>query len=202
MAGVLERKLPRLSVELFRRFVAARPDEEHWELIDGVAMKMAPPTLAHQCIASNLQRLLHAALEQHAPGLTVLQRVGVNLAPLVECYDPEPDVVVIDSETAEQPGERYANRFYLVAEIVSASDRADIESKRAVYKLHESCKCILIVQQDRCAVGIDLRTDDGWNETVLTTPDDVLDIPDFGLQCKVSELYRGTALQPRKAPHR
>ena len=64
MFGVQQRKPPRLSVELFRRFVDNRPDEEHWELIDGVAMMMAPPTVAHQCIASNLQRLLYAALEK------------------------------------------------------------------------------------------------------------------------------------------
>jgi len=136
MAGVPQRKPPRLSVELFRGFLEGRPDEERWELIDGVAVMMAPPTLAHQRIASNFQLLLHAALESHAPTLTVYQRAGLNLAPPVEYYDPEPDVVVIDSDASENPGERYANRFYLVAEIVSASDRAYAESKRGVYKLH------------------------------------------------------------------
>ncbi|MFL6946793.1 MAG: Uma2 family endonuclease [Xanthobacteraceae bacterium] len=90
MAGAPQRKPPRLSVELFRGFVDGRPDEEHWELIDGVAIMMAPPTVAHQCIASNLQRVLYAALERHAPTLSVFQRTGVNLAPAVEYYDPEP----------------------------------------------------------------------------------------------------------------
>ncbi|MFL4976948.1 MAG: hypothetical protein ACJ8FV_00615 [Xanthobacteraceae bacterium] len=47
MIGVQQRKPPRLSVELFRRFLDSRPDEEHWELIAGVAMMMAPPTVAH-----------------------------------------------------------------------------------------------------------------------------------------------------------
>jgi Uma2 family endonuclease len=199
MAGVSQRKPPRMSVDLFRRFVQGRPEEEHWELIDGVAMMMAPPTLAHQCIASNLQRLLHNALENHAPTLSVFQRAGVNLAPAVQDYDPEPDIVVIDSDAVERPGERYASRFYLVAEIVSASDRVDVESKRAVYKLHESCRCILTVQQDRCEVRVDIRADDGWKDQVLSKPDDLLTLPDFGLQCKLADLYRGTALQPRKA---
>src|SRR5215211_7000780 len=139
VAGAPQRKPPRMSVELFRRFVESRPDEEHWELIACVAMMMAPPTVAHQCIASNLQRLLYAALENHAPTLSVLQRTGLNLGPAVEDYDPEPDVVVIDSDVSEQPGERYANRFYLVAEIVSTSDRVNVTKKRTVYRLHESC---------------------------------------------------------------
>jgi Uma2 family endonuclease len=199
MAGALQRKPPRLSVEVFRGFLEGRPDEERWELIDGVAVMMAPPTLAHQRIASNLQRLLHTALESHAPTLTVYQRVGVNLAPAVEYYDPEPDIVVIDDEASEKPGERYANRFYLVAEIVSASDRPYVESKREVYRLHEACKCILTIQQDRFEVRVDVRTDDGWKEQVLTKRDDLLVLADFGLRCNVSDLYRGTALQPRKA---
>jgi len=202
MAGAPQRKPPRMSIEVFRGFLEGRPDEEHWELIDGVAMMMAPPTLAHQVIAGNVQMLLNAALENHAPALISCQRAGVNLSPAVEDYDPEPDVVVIDGELAERPGERYAGRFYLVAEIVSVSDRVDIAKKRAVYQLHESCRCILTVQQDRCEVRVDTRSDNGWNEQVLTRPDDLLELPDFGLACKVADLYRGTALQPRQKPKR
>src|SRR5262245_45894902 len=195
-----QRTLPRMSIEAFRRFVEHTPDEQHWELIDGVAMMMAPPTVAHQIIAANLQFLLNNALENHDPTLFSCQRVGVNLAPAVDDYDPEPDVVVIDSEIGERPGERYAGRFHLVAEIVSASDRVDVQKKRAVYRRHESCRCIIIVQQDRCEVRVDTRTGDGWSEHVLTRLDEMLELPDFGLKCKISDVYRGTALQPRQNP--
>src|SRR5262245_9964308 len=107
----------RMSVELFRSFVQGRPDEEHWELINGVAMMMAPPTRAHQRIASNLERLLNDALESHSPTLVAYQRVGVNLGPNVQDYDPEPDVTVVDAESEDK---RYSDRFYLAAEIVSS----------------------------------------------------------------------------------
>jgi len=40
----------RMSVERFRRFYAGRPDEERWELINGVATKLARSTLPHQRI--------------------------------------------------------------------------------------------------------------------------------------------------------
>jgi Uma2 family endonuclease len=46
----------------FRAFQARRPDHERWELLGGVAMMMTPPTIAHNQIASNLERLLNAAL--------------------------------------------------------------------------------------------------------------------------------------------
>ncbi len=202
MAGIAQRNPPRLSVELFRGFLEGRPDEEHWELIDGVAVMMAPPTLVHQWIASNLQRILYDALESFAPTLAVYQRAGINLGPSIEYYDPEPDVVVIDADANQDPNRRYADRFYLAAEIVSTSDRTYVESKRGVYKQHETCKCILTVQQDRFEVRVDLRTSAGWQEQLLTKPDDLLALPEFGLRCKLSDLYRGTALQPRQAPKR
>ena len=202
MASASVRIPSRMSLGQFRRFVEGRPDKERWELIHGVAMMMTPPTLAHQRIASNLERLLLDALESHAPTKTAFQAIGVNLGPAVDDYDPEPDVVVTDLDTAETPGERYADRFYLAAEIVSASDRVDVESKREAYKLHGSCTCILTVRQDRFEVRIDLRTDAGWSEQVLKKPDDILALPAFGLRCKLSELYRGTPLLPRQPRQR
>jgi Uma2 family endonuclease len=184
----------RMSVELFRSFVEGRPDEEHWELINGVAMMMAPATRAHQRIGSNLETLLNDALQNHSPTLVAYQRLGVNIGPDVQDYDPEPDVTVVDVEGED---ERYSDRFYLAAEIVSSSDRTRVESKREIYKLHEFCTCILTVQQKHFEVRVDLRTDAGWTEQILRKPEDLLVLSDFGLRCKLSDLYRGTRLVPR-----
>ena len=64
MAGAIAEPL---SIAAFRAWLESRPDEEHWELIAGVPMMMAPATKAHQRIASNLERLLNDALEVHRP---------------------------------------------------------------------------------------------------------------------------------------
>src|SRR6516164_408420 len=55
----------RMSAQQFRTFQDGRPDHERWELIAGVPMMMAPPTIAHNRIASNLERLLNDALASH-----------------------------------------------------------------------------------------------------------------------------------------
>src|SRR5437868_299105 len=136
MPAATQRDPQRMTLALFRSFCAMRPDEERWELIDGTAIMMTPPTVAHQWIATNLQLLLHQALQQHAPMLRALQRLGVNLAPSVDDYDPEPDVTVVDADAAREPERRYVDRFYLAAEIVSATDRKWIDKKREIYKLH------------------------------------------------------------------
>ena len=200
MAVAPQRKPPRVSVELFRAFYDTRPDEEHWQLIDGVAVMMTPPTVPHQIIARNLEHLLSQSLRNHAPSLTALQGLGVNIAPPVQDYDPEPDVSVIDASMGREVGRRYIDRFYLAAEIVSSSDRLWVEKKREIYNLHETCTCILTVQQDHIEVRVDLRVNDSWSEVTFKRPNDPLVLADFGLRCRIADLYEGTALESVEAP--
>jgi Uma2 family endonuclease len=191
MAGAIAEPL---SIETFRAWLESRPDEEHWELIGGVIMMMAPATHDHQRIASNLERLLNDALETHRPELTAYQRVGLNLAPVAPDYDPEPDVAVISSD--EKGDVRYSDRFFLAAEIVSRSDRATVESKRDVYKRHPDCRCVLVIEQHRIEVSAWLLGGRGWTEQRLAQPTDELVLEELGLRCTLADLYRGTALQP------
>lgn len=185
-----------LSIEAFRAWAESRPDREHWELIAGVPMMMAPPTKAHQRIVANLDRLFGDALEKHRPEWISYQRVGLNLAPVAPDYDPEPDVVVVDAD-APGPDDRYSDRFYLAAEIVSTSDRKTVEDKREVYKRHPDCRCVLVIQQDRFDVRADVLTGSGWQQSRISGAQDELILEEFGLRCTLADLYHGTALQPR-----
>jgi Uma2 family endonuclease len=190
MVGALRQNAPILSVASFRTWLASRPDEEHWELIEGVPMMMTPPNRRHQRIASNLESLLNAALKRHDPMLVAYHDIGVNIVSTVP-YDPEPDVAVIRED--ENPDPRYADRFYLVAEVLSESDRGIIESKRDIYRAHPSCTCILLVRQDRSEIVVDRRTADGWRSQVLHAADE-LAVPELGLICLVKDVYRDTPL--------
>jgi Uma2 family endonuclease len=196
MAGASQRKIAPLPVAAFRSWVELRPDEEHWELIDGVAIMMAPPTRDHQRIASNLERLLNDAVERlpqpRLPPVAAYQRIGVNLEPMVEDYDPEPDVAVVEVGLGSDP--RYADRFFLVAEVVSLSDEPKIEGKREVYKRHPDCECVLVIRQDRYEVTVDRRTREVWAREALVAPDDRLSLPAFGLQCSLDDIYKGTVV--------
>src|SRR5260370_26027846 len=96
MVGAVRQHAPILSVAAFRAWLASRPDEEHWELIEGVPMMMTPPNRRHQRIASNLETLLNAALKRHNPVLAAYHDIGVNIVSTVP-YDPEPDVAAGES---------------------------------------------------------------------------------------------------------
>jgi Uma2 family endonuclease len=189
--GVLPQPQPQFpSVASFRAWLESRPEKERWELIEGVAMMMAPPNRQHQRIMMNLANLLNAALAAHDPTLEAIPDTGVNVTSDVP-YDPEPDVVVI--REVESPDPRYARKFYLAAEVLSDSDRGVVDRKRRIYREQAACRCILLVRQDAAEIVIDERTADGWG-TRIVRADDELALPDFGLRCPVRDVYRRTPL--------
>lgn len=200
-AAVVEPRAGRISSAEFRAFQDVRPDHERWELIDGVPVMMTPPTLTHNLVATNLQMLLLGALETHDPSRVAVQRAGVQLPS--GSYTPEPDVMVIDANF--DAGQRFVDRAYLLAEIVSDTDEVSVPStnrrwvdvKRDIYRAHEHCCAVLIVSQDRMQVDLDLKTDKGWTSTTLEGAGAELSIPEFGLQCQVGDLYDRTPLSPR-----
>jgi Uma2 family endonuclease len=77
-----------MSAREFRAFQAERPDHERWELIGGVATMMTPPTIAHNRIAGNLERLLNAGLAMHDPSRFANQRPGVEPAHVPAKWSP------------------------------------------------------------------------------------------------------------------
>jgi Uma2 family endonuclease len=191
----------RMSGSEFRSFQERRPDRERWELVAGVPMMMTPPTIAHNRIASNLERLLNDALDRHDPSRMAVQRPGIELGS--GDYRPEPDIGVIDADYDEN--QRFVVRAYLLAEIVSGSDDVPvpgtqerwIDVKRQIYLAHEPCEALLIVQQGRIEAQFDIRTPNGWKSATISGPSAELNLPPFGLKCRLGELYEGTPLHPR-----
>ncbi|MCP9628673.1 Uma2 family endonuclease [Rhodopseudomonas palustris] len=191
-----------MSSAEFRSFQERRPDHERWELLAGVPMMMTPPTLVHNRIASNLERLLNSALEQMSKPWVAVQRPGLEFDS--GNYRPEPDVAVIDADFDED--QRFVHRAYLLAEIVSISDEIGvpklrepwIDVKRRIYRAHALCKAVLIVQQDRIEAEVDLRIGEAWQSSTLSGGEAELHLPAFGVRCLLGDLYDGTPLRPRK----
>jgi Uma2 family endonuclease len=193
----------RMSGPEFRSFQERRPDRERWELVAGVPMMVTPPTIAHNRIASNLERLLNDALDLHDPSRMAVQRPGIELGS--GDYRPEPDIGVIDADYDEN--QRFVVRAYLLAEIVSGSDDVPvpgtqerwIDVKREIYLAHEPCEALLIVQQGRIEAQVDFKTENGWKSAKISGPSAELNLPHFGLKCSLGKLYEGTPHQRRAA---
>jgi Uma2 family endonuclease len=182
----------KLTAEQFLAFVEDRPREERWQLIDGEPfMMMSPARLPHQRIGLNLILLLNASLQEHRPDAVAMHEVAVRVEAHPD-FRAITDVAVVDFEVED---ELYGTGFYLAAEVMSESNtREFISRKRTIYAAAPDCLYVLILSQDDFAVEIWSRAD-GWKGHVYRSPDDLIELPEFGFSCRVADLYRGTPVK-------
>src|SRR5947209_14197621 len=107
-----------MDVDEFMGFLESRPKEERWHLIEGVAVMMGPPSLAHQWIALNLCELLNATFRAQRRNLLAYHEIAIRLPGLLN-FQPEPDVVVAPGPAGY---ELYSEDFRLVAEVLSPTN--------------------------------------------------------------------------------
>ena len=181
-----------MDIDEFMAFLETRPEEEHWELIEGVAVMMAPPTFAHERIVYNLCSLLNIAFAARRLDLFAYFDVGVR-SPGVRNFQPEPDVVVVPGVAGY---DRYSERFQLVAEVLSLSNtRQEIELKMRRYREARDNLYAVVIEPRDFMVEIHAKSRN-WQPAILKRPDDVIEMPEFALRCNVVDLYRGTPLDP------
>ena len=184
-----------MDVDEFMAFLETRPNGEHWDLIEGVAVMMAPPSPAHQRIARNLSELLNSAFAAGHLDLFAYLGIGVR-TPGVRNFQPEPDVTVLPGVAGFDP---YAEQFLLAAEIMSPSNtRAEIDLKLRRYREGPDNLYALVIEPRQFLVEILAKRHD-WKPVILKKADDAIEMPEFGLCSRVIDLYRGTPLDPQRA---
>ena len=182
-----------MDVDEFMAFLETRPKGEHWELIEGAAVMMAPASYAHQRIASNLCNLLNSAFAAQRFDLYAYIDVGVR-NPGVRNFQPEPDVTVVPGVASY---DLYSERFRLVAEVLSPSNTPqEIALKLRRYREAPDNLYALVIEPREFRVDIHAKSRN-WEPIVLKLPSDPIELPEFGLRCMVVDLYRGTPLDAR-----
>ncbi len=183
-----------MDIDEFMAFIEMRPKEERWHLIEGIAVTMAPPSVAHQRIVWNLCELLNRAFAARRSDLFAYHEIAVRL-PGVMNFQPEPDVVVAPTPAGY---DLFVEDFRLVAEILSPSNtRAEIELKLRRYREAASNLYLLLIEPRKFHVEIYARSRE-WRPMVLTNRADPVEIPEFSLRCTVEDLYRGTPLASQR----
>jgi Uma2 family endonuclease len=183
-----------MDVDEFMAFLDTRPHGEHWELIEGVAVMMAPASYAHQRIAYNFCSLLNSAFAAKRLDLCAYFDAGVR-NPGVRNFQPQPDVVVVPGVASY---DLYSERFQLVAEVLSPTNtRAEIGLKLRRYCEAPDNLYAVVIEPREFLVEVSAKSR-GWQPAKLTRPDDSIAMPEFGLHCCVVDLYRGTPLDPSR----
>jgi Uma2 family endonuclease len=184
-----------MLINEFLGFLKHRPKEEYWQLVEGVAVMMNPPTMAHQVIALNLRDLLKEALRVQELDVLVINEIGVRVTGVTD-FLPRPDLVVVPGIASYQV---YADRFLLVAEVLSPSNtKSFIAQKVRRYKQHPDNLYCLVIDSRRAWLQMHARRTD-WEPITLNNPASTLEMPEFGLRCSLGDLYRHTPLDPAQS---
>ena len=184
-----------MDVDEFMAFLETRPDNERWDLIEGVAVMMAPPSYAHQRITRNFCELLNSAFSEQRLDLFAYFSAGVR-NPGLRNFQPEPDVVVVPGVAGK---DLYSEKFQLAGEIMSPTNtRQEIELKLRRYREGPDNLYAVVIEPSEFLVEIHARRE-SWQPKVLKQPNDIVEMPEFGLRCRVVDIYRGTLLDPQRS---
>jgi Uma2 family endonuclease len=185
-----------MDLDEFMAFLEMRPKEERWHLIEGTAVMMAPPSLAHQRIALNLCENLNRAFAAHKQDLYAYHEIAIRLPGVVN-FQPEPDVVVASGSSGY---DLFAEDFCLVAEVLSPSNtRAEIDLKLRRYREAPHNLYVLVIEPRDVCVEVHAKSR-GWEPNTLRNASSSLELPELSFRCTVGDLYRGTPLNPSRPP--
>ena len=180
--AVAVRRDPPMRVAEYKEWVAARPEGERWELIDGVPVMMAPAKDRHHRIVYNLLRALGDLADPRGcwaqSGLAVLSEA-------MDDYAPIPDALVRCG--AELP-DGYADDPLLVAEVLSPSTLInDRGFKARFYQSIPSLRTLLLIDQDEMRIEVWRRGSD-WTMWIARAGERI-DLPELGGALAVADVY-------------
>ena len=188
-------KLPpdqQMTVEEFLAFVGTRPDEERWELIEGVPTLSPSPVDYHQIVCSNL--IFELMTLKRATSATWIPLIGTNArVPVSPNSLPLPDVMV---KELGPTGSNVADDGIVLIEVLSPSNsRSDIDWRRKVYTSVANCRHYAVVSMSEPLVTAYHR-DTGWQEQRLAGLAATLKLSAIGAALSLASIYRYTAFDP------
>lgn len=184
-----------MTIEEFLAFTDERPDDEKWELIEGVPVLNASPTYFHQIIASNICALLRNARKARRapwqPLIGMSTRVPASPRSL-----PQPDVMVME---ASDENLTIAENAIVLFEIMSkGNSRSDQAWRKRVYASIGKCQHYVVVDQYAARI-VRYDRDTGWDGVTWRKLSEALELPALGgIALPLREIYEGTAAASRR----
>jgi Uma2 family endonuclease len=179
-----------MTIEEFLVYTDTRPDDERWELIEGVAVMNASPTQWHQVIAANIVRLLlNEKAARNTPWLPLLG-VGTRV-PISPNSLPQPDVYVQEGLAQSSP---VTDDALVLFEVLSKSNtKADQAWRRGVYASIPNCQHYVTVSLKRAEITRHDRVSD-WAGSKISGLDATLVLPALAFQIPLVDIYRWTPI--------
>ena len=179
-----------LTIEEFLAFTETRPQEERWELIEGVAVMNPSPVEHHQVVVTNIAT--HLMAHKQRTGVTWLPMLGVGTrVPISPRSLPQPDVFVKEGAATGSP---VTDDALVLFEVLSRSNtKADQAWRRKVYASVPNCQHYVTVSLKAIVVEAYDR-DSAWKRRTFTSLAEALTLPALGLSMPLADIYRWTPL--------
>lgn len=177
----------------FRAFTRTRPQEEKWELVEGVPSVSPSPTDYHQIVVSNLIQVLGAKLEAMGSSWIVMPGIGTRI-PGMPANQPQPDVFVMEHEPSGQP---VTDDALAIFEVLSKSNtKPDQAWRRRVYSRVPNCQHYVTVSLKALEVtAYDRATK--WAPRCVASLNSALALSALGLDVPLTRIYRRTPFGTR-----
>jgi Uma2 family endonuclease len=182
-----------MTIEEFLAFTDTRPQEERWELIEGVPVMNASPIGHHQMIVTNISGYLWRFKGERGAGWFPMIGTGTRV-PASETSLPQPDVMVLERPPTSEP---VSDEALVLFEVLSPGNRkGDQAWRRKVYASVPNCqhyvtvslKTVEVVAYDRAS---------RWKGCSLTSLAEALALPALGASIPLADMYRWTPLGER-----
>ena len=177
----------KMTVEEFLAFVAARPDEEKWELIEGEPIMNAAPAYLHQRIVRNLILTL-GRHETPACAWAVIPGISVRLS---DISAPVPDVMVRPRDFLKGV---ICDDMIVAFEVLSPSTaKRDLRWKRKAYAILPSLMHYVVIAQD----AVEVLTYDrahGFVERRIGDLRDKVELQALGIALPLAHIYGETGI--------
>lgn len=181
---------PQMKIDEFLAFTDQRPQDERWELIEGIPVLNPSPIQTHQLITANIVSFLMAHKQQSNAAWLPLLGVGTRV-PISPNSLPRPDVYVQEGPPLEQP---MTDDALVIFEVLSKSNRkADREWRERVYASVPNCQHYVTVPLKATVVSAFDRNSH-WQERRFRSLKDSLELPAIGVSMPISAVYRWTPL--------
>ena len=179
-----------MTIREFLAFTKSRPDEERWELIEGVPVLNASPVNVHQIIVLNISNVLMNGKAR--TGALWVPSLGIGtLVPISPRSLPQPDLFVQEGPAT---WEHTTGDALVIFEVLSRSNtKADRDWRRRVYASVPNCQHYVTVSMKSPEVtAFDRATD--WKTRPLKGLAASLDLTALGLAIPLADIYRYTPL--------
>ncbi|SRR5258708_642975 len=163
--------------------------DDRFETINGVRMPIEDATEGHEQIVMNLASALKTGGDG---GRRTYIRMPIRSDDASAKNELCPDVTVRYGAVGDRS---FVIDPIVVIEVVSpTSRRRDGDLKHAIYLDFPTIRHVVMVDSMQMSVQHDMRTERGFERTLLSDPDDEIDLTALGFAMKLGGIYSGAVL--------